>query len=34
MVLDGEGYKMSKSKGNVVDPLDVCKIYGADVLRL
>ncbi|ACI60184.1 isoleucine--tRNA ligase [Ureaplasma urealyticum] len=34
MVLDGEGYKMSKSKGNVVDPLDVCKVYGADVLRL
>ena len=25
---------MSKSKGNVVDPLKVCEIYGADILRL
>lgn len=34
MVLDGEGMKMSKSKGNVVDPLSVCNDYGADVLRI
>lgn len=33
-VLDGEGRKMSKSLGNVVDPLKVMKQYGADILRL
>ncbi len=33
-VLDGEGRKMSKSEGNVVDPLDVVQKMGADVLRL
>jgi isoleucyl-tRNA synthetase len=33
-VLDQEGRKMSKSLGNVVDPLDVIKNMGADVLRL
>ncbi|TPI01840.1 isoleucine--tRNA ligase [Mycoplasma struthionis] len=33
-VLDGKGEKMSKSKGNVVDPLAVCEKYGADILRL
>ena len=32
--LDGSGRKMSKSLGNVIDPLDVIKQYGADVLRL
>ncbi|UUD36751.1 Isoleucine--tRNA ligase [Mycoplasmopsis californica] len=32
--LDGNGEKMSKSKGNVVSPLDVVKEYGADILRL
>ncbi|MEA3255849.1 MAG: isoleucine--tRNA ligase [Candidatus Altiarchaeota archaeon] len=31
--LDAEGRKMSKSLGNVVDPLDVADKYGADVLR-
>ncbi|MEJ5229792.1 MAG: class I tRNA ligase family protein, partial [Pseudothermotoga sp.] len=31
---DEEGKKMSKSLGNVVDPLEVCSKYGADVLRL
>ncbi|HEY8365064.1 MAG TPA: isoleucine--tRNA ligase [Haloplasmataceae bacterium] len=33
-VLDGEGRKMSKSLGNVVDPLTVMKQSGADILRL
>ncbi len=29
-----DGAKMSKSKGNVVDPTDMCNKYGADTLRL
>lgn len=33
-VVDGEGRKMSKSLGNGVDPLEVIKQYGADILRL
>ncbi|MCD8563310.1 MAG: isoleucine--tRNA ligase [Alphaproteobacteria bacterium] len=33
-VLDEKGYKMSKSLGNVVDPLKVMEEYGADILRL
>ncbi|WP_162150578.1 isoleucine--tRNA ligase [Acholeplasma equifetale] len=33
-VLDGQGRKMSKSLGNVVDPLKVMSEQGADVLRL
>ncbi|HEY3365599.1 MAG TPA: isoleucine--tRNA ligase [Symbiobacteriaceae bacterium] len=33
-VVDEQGRKMSKSLGNGVDPLDVCKQYGADILRL
>lgn len=33
LVLDGDGHKMSKSLGNVIDPLDVFNRYGADVLR-
>ncbi|MGL4951814.1 MAG: isoleucine--tRNA ligase, partial [Mycoplasma sp.] len=32
--LDEKGYKMSKSKGNVIDPLKVCDEHGADILRL
>lgn len=32
--LDGEGKKMSKSVGNVVEPSKVIQQYGADVLRL
>ncbi len=34
LILGPDGDKMSKSKGNVVDPLDVVKEYGADVLRI
>jgi len=33
-VLDEKGYKMSKSLGNVVDPQDIMKEHGADILRL
>jgi isoleucyl-tRNA synthetase len=33
-VLDEKGYKMSKSLGNVVDPLEIMKEHGADILRL
>ena len=33
LVTDPEGVKMSKSKGNVMDPLDVIDMYGADALR-
>ena len=33
-VLDGEGLKMSKSRGNVVDPWSVIPKYGADAVRL
>jgi isoleucyl-tRNA synthetase len=33
-VVDGQGYKMSKSKGNVVAPQKVMDTYGADILRL
>jgi len=33
LVRDEKGEKMSKSKGNVIDPLDKIEAYGADVLR-
>ncbi len=33
-VVDQNGYKMSKSLGNVVTPQDLLKQYGADILRL
>jgi len=33
MVRDGEGKKMSKSFGNVIDPLEFVDRYGADALR-
>ncbi len=33
LVRDGRGRKMSKSTGNVVDPLDWMDAYGADALR-
>ena len=34
LILGPDGDKMSKSKGNVVDPNDVVEEYGADVLRV
>ena len=34
LILGPDGDKMSKSKGNVVDPNDVVDEYGADVLRV
>ncbi len=34
MVVDGNGKKMSKSLGNGIDPLEVAKKYGIDILRL
>src|SRR4029079_11824803 len=33
LVRDEKGAKMSKSKGNVIDPLGVIDQYGADALR-
>ncbi|MGQ3671717.1 valine--tRNA ligase [Xanthobacter sp. TB0136] len=33
LVRDEKGAKMSKSKGNVIDPLDLVEKYGADALR-
>ncbi|MBO6539141.1 MAG: valine--tRNA ligase [Rhizobiaceae bacterium] len=33
LVRDKHGAKMSKSKGNVIDPLDLIDEYGADALR-
>ncbi|HEY6107225.1 MAG TPA: valine--tRNA ligase, partial [Anaeromyxobacteraceae bacterium] len=33
MVRDEKGQKMSKTKGNVIDPLDITQKYGADALR-
>ncbi len=33
-LLDGEGKKMSKSKGNVINPWDAMDEWGADTLRL
>ncbi|MCC5913406.1 MAG: isoleucine--tRNA ligase [Balneolaceae bacterium] len=33
LVLDAKGEKMSKSKGNTVDPFEVIQKYGADTVR-
>ena len=33
LVRDAKGEKMSKTKGNVIDPLDMIDAYGADALR-
>jgi len=32
-VLDAEGRKMSKSLGNIIDPIDIAEEYGVDALR-
>lgn len=34
LVRDREGQKISKSKGNVIDPIEMTKKYGADSLRM
>ena len=33
LILDADGFKMSKSRGNVVKPWDVLDVHGADALR-
>jgi isoleucyl-tRNA synthetase len=33
-VVDGQGYKMSKSLGNVIAPEEIIRQYGAEILRL
>ncbi len=32
--VDEKGYKMSKSRGNGIEPQDICNRFGADILRL
>ncbi|MCD4831246.1 MAG: valine--tRNA ligase [Anaerohalosphaeraceae bacterium] len=32
-ILDGKGERMSKSKGNGIDPIDIINTYGADAMR-
>ena len=33
LVTDAKGKKMSKTKGNVIDPIEIIDKYGTDVLR-
>lgn len=33
LITDAQGRKMSKSRGNVVDPVEICEKYGADAVR-
>jgi isoleucyl-tRNA synthetase len=33
LILDGQGQKMSKSRGNMVDPWEVLNLHGADAFR-
>lgn len=33
MMVDANGEKFSKSKGNGVDPNKICSTYGADIFR-
>ena len=33
MMLDAKGKKMSKSTGNIIDPVEIMKKYGADAIR-
>lgn len=33
LVRDAKGHKMSKSRGNVIDPLKLCEKYGTDAVR-
>ena len=33
MMLDANGKKMSKSMGNIIDPVEIMKKYGADTIR-
>ncbi|NWG07938.1 MAG: isoleucine--tRNA ligase [Chloroflexi bacterium] len=33
LILDGDGFKMSKSKGNIIAPWDVLNVHGADAFR-
>jgi valyl-tRNA synthetase len=33
LVLDEKGQKMSKTRGNVIDPLELVDVYGADAVR-
>jgi valyl-tRNA synthetase len=32
-ILDGKGMRMSKSKGNGIDPVDIIDVYGTDAMR-